>query len=1247
MIPHLSKLINISDLDNFDQLFSFEKKTEMFIIPKVYNDINPYINIYNNNYQILIYCESITSDNNYYNFLNNFLTDTAISNKNDFSLALFEVQDEKLNFIDIHSFKQNAINFFINLKSKQNLIFDGINITGIYYTQPNSYSVYEDFENLNYGNVFTVSLNNPSLDEQKNLYTSKYMFPDSWENTVTSNPINFIAPYSINETYYKFINYTKTTNYSEKLQLSYSNDNFQTKIRLKQYRGEYFDHIIPNVNDDNYVAIAYKTITIAPYMNIDIFFSGNLNTYKLNNVTSIQWIKDNTFQIVKDFILYECNLEQDTCTFYNFKELENLNTYLNGNIRLHENIIKYGSNIISEEWSFTSIYNTHAYCKMFINGVEFLQSTAPYGLSNVYLTQPENYKIGLEPIQNVAYEFKNFILFPRKRAILPIDIKNNLQKKTVYSDTKSVYVANREEDSIVKIENFNNVNILENDASLISESGNTAFYKMKSNIAFEETSNETSLLKIYNNIDDINGALKNIDYDSTNNILLKIDTYDYDLTNTHITFELNVKSSEINNLLYENKFLNLLNNNNSYYITQNGYSFNSISELKNDFINVLNNNYKFDEINLNELTTENVNYIEGVGCIQSTINSDLFAIANNFEQLKFGYNCLKENKIFNSLTNFSTHKSEFKIDKFITPDGTIYEENEINYKLYNLNEDIVYKIIFTVEKQYVDIENHIVNIEYIIDDISNCDNNYIINKDYLTLDNISHDTTNISFSSDNTTINISNIDTTSFNYEEIIEIGENIYLEQDESLTIDIELKSFNLDKNINNTDIFSSYKFNDFFDIHIEDDYFNHNIYHIDFIGKTFNTYKINLSNDYLFYTFGNLPKKCKTWLSTQYDYNENNTQNYFYGDYSTGILYNLMEQNSSKYFINRFISYEPYTEPTNSNDPCDAYFIKQNDQDVDTLPTSQSIDVWPSNKESHTLFLNTTLSDLVSAGNTMYSTYEQRYYLAKYGVNYCVLFNGINSTEQNLGQSIKPPTNYSNGNYLFNEDNCIGKNVYEFDSTNNNLCFTLNKFSNSNNQIEKLYIDNTSIDTVEFNNRINEFYTNGYDIYENFDYGSPLLNDYKYKTGVTYFSDLSSNTANQIYGGPLQNHIIDFDYELSNTEINYLTNNLTDILTKLFTEKRKMGSGVLDNDFIYKFIECGSYVYNIPRSYISIKFERKYSVIEVSVNGILVDEILTNDSKSVITKFNNYGNTQSGNKKITVYKQKNYVTKKSGLWC
>jgi hypothetical protein len=52
-------------------------------------------------------------------------------------------------------------------------------------------------------------------------------------------------------------------------------------------------------------------------------------------------------------------------------------------------------------------------------------------------------------------------------------------------------------------------------------------------------------------------------------------------------------------------------------------------------------------------------------------------------------------------------------------------------------------------------------------------------------------------------------------------------------------------------------------------------------------------------------------------------------------------MEQNSSKYFIERWIANEPFTEPSNANNSCDAYFIKQNDSDLDRLATTQSIDV------------------------------------------------------------------------------------------------------------------------------------------------------------------------------------------------------------------------------------------------------------------------------------------------------------------
>jgi hypothetical protein len=50
MIPHLSKLANINDLNNFDQLYSFKKSTQFFIIPKVYNEADPFKNIYNNEY---------------------------------------------------------------------------------------------------------------------------------------------------------------------------------------------------------------------------------------------------------------------------------------------------------------------------------------------------------------------------------------------------------------------------------------------------------------------------------------------------------------------------------------------------------------------------------------------------------------------------------------------------------------------------------------------------------------------------------------------------------------------------------------------------------------------------------------------------------------------------------------------------------------------------------------------------------------------------------------------------------------------------------------------------------------------------------------------------------------------------------------------------------------------------------------------------------------------------------------------
>jgi len=122
----------------------------------------------------------ITSDTDYYNFLNNFLTDTAISNKDSNNLALFSIENDTLNFVDMHVLEtDNRANFSINLKTAQDLIIDDINVIGIYYTQPTFVTINDDIINKNYGDIFTVSVKQLSYDDYNNKYTNHYMFPDS------------------------------------------------------------------------------------------------------------------------------------------------------------------------------------------------------------------------------------------------------------------------------------------------------------------------------------------------------------------------------------------------------------------------------------------------------------------------------------------------------------------------------------------------------------------------------------------------------------------------------------------------------------------------------------------------------------------------------------------------------------------------------------------------------------------------------------------------------------------------------------------------------------------------------------------------------------------------------------------------------------------------------------------------------------------------------------------------------------
>jgi len=152
---------------------------------------------------------------------------------------------------------------------------------------------------------------------------------------------------------------------------------------------------------------------------------------------------------------------------------------------------------------------------------------------------------------------------------------------------------------------------------------------------------------------------------------------------------------------------------------------------------------------------------------------------------------------------------------------------------------------------------------------------------------------------------------------------------------------------------------------------------------------------------------------------------------------------------------------------------------------------------------------------------------------------------------------------------------------------------------------------------------------------YMTPTINDYG------NFYELEQYTANCKF-----NHLIDFDYQLSSNEISYFQEHRHDILTQIFTEKRKNGKADVGK-WNYKYMDTGSYIYNISRSAINLKFIKKYGTVSVYINDILSVEFETVDNFVKITDIVNYCKSWFGNKKITVNKVENIITKKSGFWC
>jgi hypothetical protein len=70
--------------------------------------------------------------------------------------------------------------------------------------------------------------------------------------------------------------------------VGFSTNNFTSYNISKIYRTELFSHIIPNVEDDTYIAIAHKDYRLSDYYNLDIHKDGTVVTYKKDYITSLE-----------------------------------------------------------------------------------------------------------------------------------------------------------------------------------------------------------------------------------------------------------------------------------------------------------------------------------------------------------------------------------------------------------------------------------------------------------------------------------------------------------------------------------------------------------------------------------------------------------------------------------------------------------------------------------------------------------------------------------------------------------------------------------------------------------------------------------------------------------------------------------------------------------------------------------------------------------------------------------------------
>ncbi len=685
------------------------------------------------------------------------------------------------------------------------------------------------------------------------------------------------------------------------LPIYYTNDNIVFDIK-KVYTHSLFHVMLPNPNN-------YKQLLIIHNIGNSIildFYDGNneIITKTITHIVkTVEWIKDNTFQIVKltgENVIYECQFDQESLEFINLTVKEtnvvlrskDLSNFTYGGVTFTEN--KYNTHLVYNqidlepmEYDSRQISMDNRMIDIFrlrevpgFNGIitknnttylNFYNITRFY--NNVSLSAEIYNWFNIKNITPAYFEMGNWTILPNCNVLLP-NVEDILKSTIIKTsnDQKTTYISTVDNNiNLVEIRDDNNmITKIEGNIIKINDIDTTStLYSFRNlfivNHNIDSTSNfEIIHMGIINNFIDLNLLSTNV---STNKKFMnRFPNYDYDNYGNFYKLKFYIKYNDMIDFINADKFIKLTNAD-TFNISIAGKPIIDMAAFINSPYDTLVELTQSNNFDFNMLTNDNNTFHQNIITCQNSIPKTLFGVVvdgeEEFTLCQFPYQKLKYYEYLKPVINGEF--ASYTIDHFIDNDGTIYSKAAIDFITLNINVDILDITLSIIAENTINVstyQNTWTTIPYSIDTFINVLPFYKPDTNYIDLSgNTMSDILNVIPTEDSTIVSIIGTDNVDHTFE--IDLS-NLTIEPNEEIEINLTCDSTgNIENEIGLTNIFDNVLYNDGISITFNCMGHFYSIYY-DLISKDIDIFKdkTNLIKDFDIQQYGQFTNKCIAFI-------------------------------------------------------------------------------------------------------------------------------------------------------------------------------------------------------------------------------------------------------------------------------------------------------------------------------------------------------------------------------------------------